>query len=104
MSNTLYISADNVVQYTGARDARSGVYLNDGTATYSLKTTAGTTVTSGSLTYSADTNGDYYGTIASTVDLTPYNQDRLNLSVTFNQDNYDDYRKLAVVVCYRGAE
>ncbi len=99
-SSTLWIAADHDVFYSDARNA-AGAYLNSGTCTWELLDSASASVATGTLSYVAASDGDYEGTIPSTVtdDLT---EDSLYyLEITFQDGAYDDFRRLQLRAAYR---
>ena len=72
MPIALYVGSDNRIELTGLRDPDDDSYVNDATVTALLKDdTDTTTVTSSSITldYVAASNGNYRGSIPSTVTL-----------------------------------
>jgi hypothetical protein len=66
----LAINSDNLVRLDGLTNASSAAYINNATVTYALLDNTGATVTSGSLSYVAASNGRYEGTVAYTISLT----------------------------------
>jgi hypothetical protein len=68
----IVIGADFSLSLAGVRDAATGAYLNSATVAYALATAAGAAVPggTGSLSYVADSSGDYTGAIESTVTAT----------------------------------
>lgn len=65
----IIIGDDFTLRLNGMRDpdAAAGVYLTTATVTFELFTAAGVSVSSGSLSYTAASNGNYRGVIESTV-------------------------------------
>lgn len=102
MADTIYIGSDHTITLEGLTG--NGVYLNAATVTYALKTSAGTTVTNGtgSLTYTAASNGDYTGTIESTVTSTLTDGALYRLEITITESPYNDFRRLDLWATYRG--
>lgn len=73
MASQLYIDNDNNIVIKGLRLASTGAYISDALFTAVLKDQSGTVINGGSsisLSYTAGSDGDYRGLIASTVDLT----------------------------------
>ncbi len=101
--SSLFIGSDLDVAYSGASIASTGAYLNSGTCTWVLKDGAGTTVGSGTLTYVGASNGNYAGTIESTVTSTLEENGLYTLTITFVQTSYNDERDIAMYASYRGA-
>lgn len=95
----LYIGSDRTVTWTGAR--AGGSYLNSATVTWALKTLSGTSVATGSLSYQSGSNGNYVGTIASSVTGGLTENDYYYLEVTLSQSGYDDFRRLYCKAQYR---
>lgn len=107
MANQLGISADGTISLTGlSYETAAGVvtYLNAATVTYSLKTAAEAAVSggTGTLSYTAATNGNYQGSIESTVTSTLTAGTMYLLDVTVVEGTRNDFRRLEVYVGYRG--
>ena len=83
----LLVNNDNDVELKELSDRRDGEVINDATVTYTLKTTGGATVTTGSLTYVADSSGSYRGTIESSVSLTAEQEYRLTVTAVHGTIN-----------------
>jgi hypothetical protein len=66
----LAINSDNLIRLDGLTNASSGAYINNATVTYALLDNTGATVTSGSLSSVAASNGRYEGTVIYTTRLT----------------------------------
>lgn len=108
MAEVMYLKCDNNVKYAGAADADSAAYLNTLTVTYALKTESDTTVTggTGSLTYQTASNGNYLGTIDSTVmvldSAVPFTTTgSFFLEITASGSGYSDFRRIPFTVTYR---
>lgn len=89
--------SDYYVRYEGARDAVSGSYLNSGTVTYAMYYTADDSAVSGgtgSLSYTAASNGDYLGVVESTVTSTLAIGVQVYIIITFSQSAYNDVRRV----------
>jgi hypothetical protein len=97
----LFIGADMNVYYDGASVASTGSYLNAGTCTYALKNAAGTSVGTGTLSYVASSNGNYRGTIESTVTANLSEDAEYFLEITFAETPYNDFRRIAMRAAYR---
>ncbi len=95
----LYIASDREVRWVGAR--AGGNYLNAATVTWSLKTFSGTLVSSGSMVYQTGSDGNYVGTVPSTVTSGLTEHDTYYLDCTFSQGGYDDFRRLVCKAQYR---
>lgn len=96
---SLFIGCDMVVQYTGARDAISGAYLNSGTCTYALLDADGNGVAggSGSLSYVAASDGIYRGVIDGAVTALLTEGETYTVRFTFTGGGYDDVQYLELV-------
>lgn len=101
--SALFIGADMDVFYSGASVASTGAYLNAGTCTYVLTDSAGATVGTGTLAYVAASNGDYAGTIESTVTALLDEDEQCELTITFVQSGYNDSRVIPMRAAYRTA-
>lgn len=99
----LFIGDDLDLGYTGAKNARTGAFLNSGTCTYTLKDSEGATIDSGSLDYVAASDGDYYGVIESSVTGDLEDGGEYFLTITFASGAMNDERRLALFGVYRGA-
>jgi hypothetical protein len=102
MANAIYFNCDHTVTVTGLR-VGSATYLNDATVTYALKTASGTSVSTGTLTYVAASNGNYSGSIESSVTGTLTVGAMYVLEVTAVESPYDDFRRLELWCSYRGS-
>lgn len=89
MAIIMHVGSDETLTLTGM--SAGGSYLNSGTATWALKTLAGTTIGSGSFTYTTSSNGNYTSPVESTVTSLLNPGSRYVLQVTFNQSSYDKY-------------
>lgn len=94
------IGGDYALALTGLTGG--GAYLNSATVTYTLKSPAGETVGSGSLTYTAESDGDYTATVESTVTGTLTATFRYKVCVTISQSSYNDYREVYTTAYLRG--
>lgn len=96
----IYIGCDHRLSYSYAR--ADGVYLNDGTCTYTLALDDDI-VASGSLTYVTGSRGVYRATIdaADLADLTLGATYTVVITFTDGDDN-DDERTLSYVATRRG--
>ena len=97
----IFIGADFDLGYEGAQAALSEAYLNSGTCTYQLKSSAGTVVGSGTLSYVAASDGNYRGTIESTVTATLTEDSLYYLEITFADSGYNDFRRFQLRAAYR---
>jgi len=73
MPIAIYVGSDNRIELTGLRDPDDDSYVNDATVTALLKDSTDTSTISGSsitLTYVTGSDGDYRGSIPSSVSLT----------------------------------
>lgn len=70
----IYINCDNTIELDGLRNARTPTsFINSGTVTLNLYDADGIAVTGATsltMTYTTSSDGDWYGTIPSTVTLT----------------------------------
>ena len=66
------VGSDNVVELREVKNYQTGAYITDGTATFQVFETDGTTSVDGpnSMSYVAGSNATYRGTLADTVSLT----------------------------------
>lgn len=94
------IGGDYALTLTGL--SGGGAFLNSATVTYELKSPAGTTVGSGTMTYTAASNGNYAATIESTVTELLTANYRYKLCVTISQSSYNDYREAFTTAYLRG--
>ncbi len=103
MANFIYINCDMDVGYSGANLESTGAYLNAGTCTYALKTNAGVLVPggTGTLDYVAASNGNYLGTIDSTITALLSEGSTYRLEITFVQANANDFRRDYYQAAYR---
>jgi hypothetical protein len=70
---TIYVAADNLIRWDSMQLASTGVFVNDATVTFTLKSAAGAAVagaTAIAMPYVAASNGRYEGVLESTVSLT----------------------------------
>lgn len=102
----IYIGSDHNVEYTKARNPRTGEYLNTGTCTYELVSAADpdTVLASGTLSYEAESDGDYFGVIDSTETVLLVEGKLYFVNITFAQGEFNDYRRLRRNAAYRGGE
>jgi hypothetical protein len=94
------IGGDYALALTGLTGG--GSYLNSATVTYELKAPSGTVVGSGTLAYTAASNGNYTATIESTVTGGLVATFRYRLCVTIAQSTFNDYREASVSAYLRG--
>ena len=66
----LYVDNDNTILLEDLYDTVGAAYITDATVTWVLKNAAGTTITSGSLSYVTGTSGTYRGNIEEDTALT----------------------------------
>lgn len=99
----IYISSDHTVTLTGL--SGGGSYLNAATVTYALKDLAGTTVSggTGTLSYTAASNGNYTGIIDATVTALLTDGGMYYVHATIVEGGYNDFRKLMLIAKYRDA-
>jgi len=98
---TLFVNSDNLIRWDGMTLASTGVYVNDATVTYAIKTAAGAAVpgASGSLTYVTSRNGRYDGVCESSVTLIA---DRTYyLEVTAVAGGANGFRRVECVAAYQ---
>lgn len=91
VANSLPIGCNVTVSYTGAQDAVTLAYLNTGTATWAVKDADDATVGSGSLTYLAASDGNYYGTIPASLTAGLTLDDPYTVVVNFSQTGSTTY-------------
>jgi hypothetical protein len=87
------------VSWTGARAA--GNWLNSATVTWSLEEFDGTEVATGSLDYTAASNGNYTGTISDSITGMLTLDSYYYLYLTLVQGGYNGKRRLACKAEYR---
>lgn len=97
----LFIGCDNDVGYDGARIRATGTYMNSGTCTWSLQTTAGEVVATGSLSYVTGSSGNYLGVIDAAVSAGLTDGRQYRLLIAFEQGGYKDARRVACKASYR---
>ena len=100
MANVLWVGSDKSVLLSGLTG--NGDYLNAAAVTWTLTTSAGVTVATGSLAYTAASDGDYAGVIEDAVTSTLTAGQRYYLRVDISQGDFQDARKLEVWAAYRG--
>jgi|LWDU01.1.fsa_nt_gi hypothetical protein len=70
---TLYIENDSTVSVTNLKNTTTSAFVNNATVTFTLKDTAGTTVTGqtfpATMTYVAGSDGDYLVTLQQSLSL-----------------------------------
>lgn len=106
----IYIGSDNNIILTGMRDSVDDSYLNSATVTYAIYAAEGyvrgtsSPIASGtgSLSYVSASNGNYRGTIDSTVTTTLTEEDWYYVVITFDQSSYEDERTLYCQAVLRG--
>ena len=110
MANLLYIGEDHTLRWDGASKTVAGVttYLNSATVTYAITDAAGTAVSggTGTLSYVAASDGDYEGTIeSSVVTAANFAEGRTYfVNVTLSESTFNGYRRLVCRVAYRGED
>jgi hypothetical protein len=100
-SNYLYIGADMEVAYLGVKEKRTGEALPSGTASWTVKTMAGTTVATGAVVYDEDSDSDYYGVIPGTLSLTEDTEYRVVLEFESEDGTILDRRDGIYKAVYR---
>lgn len=110
MANVIYIGEDLTLTFTGASVTVQGStsYLNSATVTYAVKDATGTAVSgaTGTLTYVAASNGNYEGTLESSV-TTPANFTEGGTYIveyTLSQSTYNGFRRMVCRAAYRGED
>lgn len=108
----LYIGQDNMVFWGDRNVPKSGLYdnnlekfINDATVTFTLKDSAGSTVSGASaqsMTYVTGTKGVYEGTLEDGVSLTENSVYYLEITATASGDRVG-FRRLSYIAVYRGA-
>lgn len=110
MANVLYLNEDHTVRWDGATKTVNGTasYLNSATVTYALKDATGTAVSggTGTLSYISSSNGNYEGTIESTVVTTSNFTEggTCFLELTLSEGLFNGFRRLVCRVAYRGED
>ncbi len=101
---SLWIGEDLNVALTGLVDAVSGSYLNTATVTFALKEDSGTAVAGGTGTcaYVSASDGNYRGILDSAITATLTAGQQYRVEITFDQSNYEGFRRLEYVAQYRG--
>lgn len=99
---TLYIGCDHSISLTGL--SANGSYLNAATVSYTLYSADGTAVSGGTdtLGYVIGSNGNYAGTIESTITSDLTCGEEYYADVTISQSNINDQRRLTFIAEYRG--
>lgn len=94
----LWIGADNLVRFDGAKNSSSGAYLNAATVTMTLKDSGGSPVagaTGVNLYYVSGSNGRYEGTLESTLALVDGAE--YTLEITFAEAGLEDFRTIPCI-------
>ncbi len=99
----LAIGSDNLVRLDSLTNASSGAYVNNATATFTLRDQSGTAlITNSAMAYVAASNGRYEGTIPYTQSLT------LNayytIEITATGGGFTIFRKLSCIAKYRSSQ
>lgn len=97
----LYIGNDLDLTATGMSIASTGAYLNAATVTWSLTDAEGTEFGTGTLSYVADSDGDYAGVVESTVTSELEDGGEYVLTVTFAEGSYNAAWQYKIFACYR---
>lgn len=87
----LHIGCTEDVDLTAMKIA--GEFVNDGTATFEVKTGAGVVIGSGTLDHVADTDGDYHGVILAAVTETLVKGTPYSVEITFVKGSDRDLRQ-----------
>lgn len=67
---SIFIDTDNLVTLSGLTDSTTGEYINDATVSMTLEDSDGITVAADiPLTYTAESDGEYTGILANTVEM-----------------------------------
>jgi hypothetical protein len=104
MPDPLYKGEDFEVVWDGAKNPRTGVFLNGATVQFVLKDTAGIAVTGGSGTcsYQAASDGDYVGVLQSSRSDTIGG--KYVCEVTLVEGDYNAMRYIDLVCVKRGKD
>lgn len=98
---TIYKNEDNIVKLAGLKDTVTLAYVNDATVTYEFKSATAATLTSGTLSYVAASDGIYRGTVDASVDFKVGS--KYYLEVTGASSGRDLFRRIECEVKYRGS-
>lgn len=98
-SEALFISDDRSISWLGAYAA--GAYLNSATVTWTLYDASLTEVATGDCTYQASSNGNYVGTIESTVTSGLTENATYFVDLALSSGSYNGYRRLVCKAQYR---
>ena len=101
-ADTIFIGCDNLIEWDGATNEADDSYLNAATATFTLKTLAGVAVSGAedvTMSYVADSDGVYQGTLQSTVSLTENAEYYVEVSLA--QSGLVAFRRWKVVTMYK---
>ena len=97
----IYIGVNQRLRYRGANDA--GVFLNSGTATWSLEDRSGAVLATGSLLYEATSDGNYSTVLSHSVTSGLIAGALYHVRVVFDQGGgaYHDTRRRTFLAQYR---
>lgn len=100
MSDSLWIGNDNLIAWRGAVNEATGESLNAATCRFSVYDALGTALAQNvSMSHVPDSDGDYVGTLQSTVALLP---DRYYyVEITLVQGDLVGFFRLRAVAVYR---
>ena len=99
----IYLGSDTVFTWDGMADCESN-YINSATVTGTIKTLAGTTVTSFSMPYVAASNGDYRGYVTKTMAALLTEGTEYIVDIVATYSTYQETRSERHLADYRGYE
>jgi len=97
----IYINEDNSVKVSDLRDGDNQGLINDATVTYVLKDSGGSTVGTGTLTYTSGSHGEYKAVIDKAVTAGLTEGARYYLEITMASGTRDGFRRIPLTAKYR---
>jgi hypothetical protein len=95
----IYIGSDTIVTWSGLQNSITGAYVNDAAITATLQAPTPYTF---SLSYEANSDGDYVGTIPAAITSTLTEGTAYLLEITATEVAGTDYRQESHIAQYRG--
>lgn len=103
MALSVHVGEDNLIEWDKLTLASNASYVNNATVTFALKSEAGATLATGSLSYVAGSNGKYQGTLdRAAVALVAGTLYYLELTATRGAD--DGFRRIRSLARYHAEE
>jgi len=101
------IGSDNLVRLDVLTNASTGAYVNNATASFTLKDSAGNIVAGANainMPYVAASNGRYEGTLTNAVSAALAVNGQYTVEVTANSGGTILFRKLSCIALYRSSQ